>query len=169
MPKKTGRSQSPTGLKRHFFRAPIWLYKQGLGGLLGGRFLLLNHVGRRSGQPRQTVLEVVDFDSQSGTYYVASGFGKKSDWYLNLLQTPDVTIQVGRKASPVVANPLQPDDSGQVMVDYAQRNPRAAKQLMRLCGYEVDGSDEDYFTMGHDIIPIVALRPRDGTSGQDCP
>lgn len=161
MPKKIGSAQPPTGLRKQFFRAPIWLYKQGLGGLMGGRFLLLNHIGRKSGQPRQTVLEVVDLDPQSGAYLVASGFGKKSDWYLNLLKTPDVTIQVGRKTTPAVARPLPPAESGQAMVDYAQRNPRAAKQLMRLCGYEVDGSDEDYFTMGHDIIPIVALHPRD--------
>lgn len=159
MPKKVGNAQPPKGLKRLMFRAPIWLYSIGLGSLMGGRFLLLNHTGRKSGQPRQTVLEVVDFDPESETYYVASGYGNKSDWYLNLLQTPEVTIKVGNKIIPAAARPLTPDESGQEMVDYAHRNPGAAKQLMRLCGYEVDGSDEDYNIMGHDIIPFVALSP----------
>ena len=45
------------------------------------------------------------------------------------------------------------------MVDYAHRNPRSAKQLMRLCGYEVDGSDDDYYVMGQDVIPFLALEP----------
>ena len=44
----------PTGLARVFFRAPITLYRLHLGRLLGGRFLLLNHVGRVSHQPRQS-------------------------------------------------------------------------------------------------------------------
>jgi hypothetical protein len=33
-------------------RAPIGLYRVGLGGLLGTRFLLLEHVGRSSGPAR---------------------------------------------------------------------------------------------------------------------
>ena len=160
MPKKIGDAQPPTGFKRLVFRAPIWLYSVGLGGLMGGRFLLLNHTGRKSGQPRQTVLEVADHDPESGTYYVASGFGKKSDWYLNILKTQKVEIQVGSKKIQATARALTPDESGKTMVGYAQRNPRAAKQLMRLCGYEVDGSEEEYFIMGHDIIPFVSLAPR---------
>mgnify|MGYP001548299128 CR=1 FL=1 len=161
MPKKIGDAQPPTGFKRLMFRAPIWLYIAGLGGLMGGRFLQLNHTGRKSGKPRQTVLEVVDFDPKTGAYFVASGFGKKSDWYLNILKKPEVDIQVGSKTFPVTARVLTPDKSGHAMVDYAHHNPRAAKQLMRLCGYEVDGTDADYFAMGHDIIPFVSLSPLD--------
>jgi deazaflavin-dependent oxidoreductase (nitroreductase family) len=160
MPEKIGDAQPPKGLKRLMFRAPIWLYKVGLGGLLGGRFLLLNHTGRKSGQPRKTVLEVVDFDPLTGIYYVASGFGKNSDWYLNILKTPEVKIQVGNDTIPVTARVLEPNESGKAMVDYARRNTRAAKQLMRICGYKVDGSAEDYFIMGQDIIPFVSLIPR---------
>ena len=126
---------------------------------MGGRFLLLTHTGRISGQPRQTVLEVVDFDRATGVYFVASGFGKKSDWILNILQMPEVEIQVGSKTIQATAQLLTADESGKAMVNYARRNPRAAKQLMRLCGYDVDGSQEDYFVMGHDIIPFVSLTP----------
>jgi len=159
MPTKIGDVQPPKGLKRLMFRTPIWLYNVGLGGLLGGRFLLLNHTGRKSGLPRQTVLEVVNFDPLTGTYFIASGFGKNSDWYQNILKNPDVMIQVGNKTIPVTARVLDPDESGEAMIDYARRNPRAAKELMRICGYKVDGSAEDYFIMGHDIIHFVSLTP----------
>ena len=56
---QTRQPKLPSGFSRLMFRLPIYLYKVGLGGLLGGRFLLLNHVGRKSGQPRQAVVEVV--------------------------------------------------------------------------------------------------------------
>jgi deazaflavin-dependent oxidoreductase (nitroreductase family) len=159
MPKKIGDVKPPAGLKRLLFRAPLWLYRLGLDPLMGGRFLLLNHTGRKSDRPRQTVLEVVDFEPQTGTYYIASGFGKKSDWYQNILKNPDVTVQARGKTKSAEARLLSPSESGQAMVDYAHRNPRAAKQLMRLCGYEVDGSDDDYYIMGQDVIPFIALEP----------
>jgi deazaflavin-dependent oxidoreductase (nitroreductase family) len=157
MPRKLNSVERPTGFRRLLFRAPIWLYRMGLGGLLGGRFLLLNHIGRKSGLPRQTVLEVAGKNRDTAAYLVASGFGHQSDWYRNILAAPDVTIQVGTAKFRATAVPLSPDDSGCAMVDYAQRHPRAAQQLMNLCGYEVDGSDQDYYRMGHDILPFVAL------------
>jgi hypothetical protein len=86
--KKIGHPQPPRGFKRMLLRAPIWCYRLGCGWLLGKRFLLLHHLGRNSGLPRQTVLEVVKYDADTDTYFIASGFGKQSDWYRNLLKTP---------------------------------------------------------------------------------
>ncbi|WFR73002.1 hypothetical protein P9209_03930 [Prescottella defluvii] len=54
----TERPSPPTGWKRRFFRMPITLYRWHLGALLGHRFVLVEHVGRRSGRTRQVVLEV---------------------------------------------------------------------------------------------------------------
>lgn len=162
MPEKIGQAEPPKGCSRLLWRAPIWMYRLGLGGLMGGRFLLLNHTGRVSGQPRQNVLEVVDHNEEANTYTVAAGFGKGSDWYKNILKTPEVTIQVGNREMAMTAVPLGAEESGQAMVEYAHRHPRAAKELTRICGYKVDGSDEDYYMLGRDFIPFVVLQPRDG-------
>ena len=88
MATKLRERQPPGPLLRWFLRAPIWLYEHGLGGLLGQRFLLLRHVGAKSGLPRRTVLEVVDHDPASDTYYVAVGFGPHSHWFKNLQKAP---------------------------------------------------------------------------------
>ena len=148
-----------TGLKRFLFRAPLFLYRIGLGGLLGKRFLLLNHIGRKSGKPRQTVLEVVNYDKETDTYTIASGFGRKSDWYLNILQNPEVEIQVGWRKILVTAVPLTPEASGQTMVDYARRYPTAAKNLSKILGYNVS-TEEEYQAVGRDSIPFIALKSR---------
>ena len=63
------------------WRLPILFYKAHLGWLLGDRFLLLIHTGRVSGETRQAVLEVIRHDKAEIVYYVASGFGEKSDWF----------------------------------------------------------------------------------------
>jgi deazaflavin-dependent oxidoreductase (nitroreductase family) len=149
----------PTGLRRMLFRMPIWLYRAGLGGVLGHRFLLLTHTGRRTGQTRRAVLEVAGRDPATGGYLVASGFGPRTQWLRNVASNPRVAVRVGWRRFAGTARILAPDDSGRAMLDYARRHPLAARELMRLCGYRVDGSPEDYFALGRDQIPFVALVP----------
>lgn len=169
MPRKTRRTPSPTGVRRLLLRAPIHLYRLRLGWLLGGRLLLLTHVGRKSGLPRRVALEVTGRDPVSDTYLVASGFGPTSQWYRNVLHTPEVAIQVGRRRTAAVARPLAPEESGRAMVEYARRHPRTARRLMRFCGIETDGTENDYRIVGRDLIPFVELAPTsvggDGRSG----
>jgi deazaflavin-dependent oxidoreductase (nitroreductase family) len=151
----------PKGLQRLFFRAPIWLYRLGLGSLLGQRFLMLNHVGRKSGLPRQAVVEVARYDQETDTFLVASGFGPRSDWYRNLQKTPETTVQVGRRKLSVRAHFLSPKQSGEEMVRYARTYPSAARVLaQRVLGYEVDESKESYRALGEQSIPFVALEPQ---------
>ncbi|MBE3142614.1 MAG: hypothetical protein IMZ61_01640 [Planctomycetes bacterium] len=47
---------SPRGLLRLSLRLPILLYKAHLGWVLGDRFLMLTHTGRKSGKPYQEIL-----------------------------------------------------------------------------------------------------------------
>ena len=158
MARKVRELSPPAGLARILFRLPIGLYRAGLGWMFGDRFLLLNHLGRKSGLPRQAVLEVVDHDPQTDVYIIAVGFGETSQWYLNLLAQPEASIQVGRRKLDVTAQTLAPEEAGQVMVDFARRYPGEAK-LARLLGYEVDGSEADFRQMG-EMMTLVALIPR---------
>jgi deazaflavin-dependent oxidoreductase (nitroreductase family) len=152
-----------TRLQRALFRAPIWLYRAGLGGLLGRRFVFLTHTGRRSGRPRQVVLEVVGRHQQSGGYLVASGYGERSQWFRNILADPHVRYQVGWRRYAGRARPLPPAESGRRLAEYAHRHPRTAAALMRMVGQDVDGSDAAYRRVGSDRehgVPIVALQPQ---------
>jgi len=150
--------QPPRGLARLGWRAPIWLYRLGLGGLLGGRFLLLSHTGRKSGLQRQAVLEVVHHNPETGAFVVASGFGEKSDWYQNVMAHPEITIQVGRKRMPARAERLAPPEAAEVMLDYNRRYPAALRTLATILGYRTDGSEADVRFFAS-VIPIVALKP----------
>lgn len=160
MARKLKERPAPTGLKRWFLRAPIKLFDWGLGPLLGERFLLLEHVGAKTGLPRRTALEVVKHELDTGRYYVAVGFGPKSHWFKNISKTPEVTIQVRKRRMPMRARVLDDDAAGELMVDYARRNPKAAAMLMKYCGYEVDGSDDDYRDVARVGLHFVALDPR---------
>jgi deazaflavin-dependent oxidoreductase (nitroreductase family) len=71
------------------YRSPIWLYRLGLGPLVGRGFMILTTTGRKSGLPRRTAVE---FHQHHGRKYVVVGW-TAADWYKNILANPLVTIQ----------------------------------------------------------------------------
>ena len=150
----------PRGIRAIPWRLPIWLYRLKLGRLLGHRFLLLNHIGRKSGHTRNAVLEVIYFDEVANTHYSASGFGEKSQWFQNISQTPEVVIQIGNEKIPAVAEQLPVNEAEAIFKDYHRRNPNAIKNLSKLVGYPMDDSKED-LTSFMRSIPVVAFRPRE--------
>jgi hypothetical protein len=66
MLKKIGEPAPPKGLKLKLFRAPRYFYHLKLGFLFGERFIHLKHWGRKSGQLKETVIEVIDQDKTNG-------------------------------------------------------------------------------------------------------
>jgi deazaflavin-dependent oxidoreductase (nitroreductase family) len=162
--RKTPVSTPPSGALRVLLRLPIVLYHLRLGWLLGQRFVLLQHIGRKSGQVRETVLEVIGHDRASETYYIASGWGKQANWYQNLLATPNITIQVGRRRLDVCAETLSPIEGRQVLLDYRQKHPLATRELSRmLTGANLaKASPEELESIVRESLPIVALRPQTG-------
>ncbi len=151
------RIHPPRGLSRLLWRLPIGLYRLGLGWLLTGHFLLLEHVGRKSGQMRRVVLEVVRRDKANDVYFVAVGFGPSSDWYRNLLKTPRAKIQSGFRKADVLAEVLPIEEAERVILDYARRYPTAIRTLARIIGYEIKKGETDYRGFAQ-AVPIVALK-----------
>lgn len=157
---QSGRPPLPRGWRRFLFRLPIRLYQAGLGVLLGRRMLLLEHVGRKSGQVRRVVIEVVARDDPYGpSWTVASGFGPQAAWYRNLLATPRASIRIGGRRHDVGARFLPPEEGGELMARYAVRHPRVARRLCAFMGFEVtEPSPEEFRRVGRSI-PFVRLEP----------
>jgi len=150
----------PTGIFRLFMRFPILMYQSGLGFILGGRFLMLTHIGRNSGKPRRVVLEVIKNDAESGIFYIGSGWGEKSNWLLNIQETHEVKVHVGNSVFGVVADRLSINEVFEILLDYALRNPKAFKMLAGrlILGKELDISEQSASILA-EYISIVALRP----------
>ncbi|MEZ4229907.1 MAG: nitroreductase family deazaflavin-dependent oxidoreductase [Polyangiaceae bacterium] len=152
--------QPPSGLMRALLRAPIWLYRAHLGWLLGQRFLYLRHIGRKSGEERRTVIEVVKHDTAGDTFYVASGWGESSNWFRNLQAHPDVEITVGKRQMTVHAERVDLDEAAEVLHDYGKRNPTAYRKLSKMC----TGTQQPVTLAGArgfaDRVPIVRFTPR---------
>ncbi|MEQ9619053.1 MAG: nitroreductase family deazaflavin-dependent oxidoreductase [Deltaproteobacteria bacterium] len=149
----------PTGFKRLFFRFPLLLYKAGLGPLFGERFLKLTHTGRVSGLRRETVLEVVKHDSETGACYVVSGWGRKSNWYLNILNTPCVEMQVKNRKFRADARELSRERAASVLYDYSRRYPRAFGILTeKFFGERLEVSEQSAIRLA-ESMPVIELVP----------
>jgi deazaflavin-dependent oxidoreductase (nitroreductase family) len=151
-------SVQPRGLLRWSLRLPLWLYRWHLGWLLGERFLMLTHVGRNSGRLQHTVIEVVRHNQLTDTYFIISDWGEKSDWYQNLQETPEATIQIGRRERAVTATRAPVTVATLVLLTYAFRHPATFRELSRgMVGRPLTILPEDCRLLA-EAVPVVALR-----------
>ncbi len=148
----------PTGVSRLAFRLPLYLYRFGLGWLLGHRFLLLTHFGRKTGLLHQTVLEVFLYDSTNRESVVVSAWGEKADWYRNLQKTPAVEVQTGRERYRLVQRFLSPEEVYAALARYERRHPWAAWIFAKLFGYPLGGSEATRRAFTGSVTQ-VAFRP----------
>jgi len=121
------RQGSPRGWKRVLFRAPIALYRAGLGFLLGKRFVMLEHKGRKTGETRRTVLETVVNDPDA--VYVAAAWGASAQWLRNIEADPQIVVHLGSRRYESEAEMVDGDDAGTLMYRYAADHPSALKRL----------------------------------------
>ena len=163
MPTKMREVQRPRGLLRLGFRLPIWLFRFHLGWLLGERFLLLTHKGRKSGLPHQTVLEVLQHTRADDIYYVFSGWGAHADWVRNVEQAQDVRLIVGTRSTQAHAWRISAEEAVPIILDYVRRHPIAIRVLPRLMGYQVDGTEADFRAFVH-LGVVVAFHSTPSSS-----
>ena len=117
-----------------------------LGSKLGTQtILLLETIGRKSGQPR--VIPIAYFHHEGKYLIVASNWGKDkhADWYLNLLKDPRATLQVNGKTIHTEAHAAQGDEYNRLWKFAIARHPPYLR----------------YQEMTSRHIPIVVFQPVD--------
>jgi deazaflavin-dependent oxidoreductase (nitroreductase family) len=110
-------SMGATGL-RWTGKLNIPLYRL-TGGRVGGKLagspvLLLNTIGRKSGEPRTVpIVYLADGDRQ---IVIGSNAGHKNEpaWSLNLKANPEAEVEIGRKRHPVRARIAEGDERAEL-------------------------------------------------------
>ncbi len=150
----------PRGLLKWGFNLPILLYRARLGWLLGHRFLLLTHQGRKTGKIHQTVLEVVRYDRARRESAVLSAYGERADWYQNILAHPAIEVRTGWSRYVPQQRLLEADERLAALHIYRRRYRRAFQAVMRFLGYHYDGTEAGLRALA-DVVVVVAFRPRE--------
>ena len=90
----------PNSLLKFFFKTPLFMHKLGLGGwdpLIEAQWMFLTTIGRKTGKRRETLVDVMDYDSATDTYFIEAAYGTRADWYKNIQAHPVFEAQVGRR------------------------------------------------------------------------
>jgi deazaflavin-dependent oxidoreductase (nitroreductase family) len=143
---------------RLVLRAPILLYRLGLGSLLGHQFLLLTHVGRRTGRVHRTVLKVLHYDSATRESIVASAWGTTADWYRNLQARPALKVQSAGACYVPEVRTVPADEAFALFEDWTRRQRWFAELMLGQIGlsWDVPEAERRVIVGG---FPFVAFRP----------
>ncbi len=136
---------------RKLAKSPLFLWRVGLGPVLGGLFMIITTTGRKSGLPRRTPVE---YHKLNGRKYIFAGW-PNSDWYKNIQADPHVTIQTSDGIEAMTAHRLTGDQELSEAYDMFEQT--AFMQAMeRVFGVEIDKAS---FLKDKDQYHILTFEP----------
>ena len=155
----------PNGKQTHapafllpIFKLPLVLYRLHLGWLFGHRFMLLSHVGRKSGKVRRTILAVLSYDAGSREIKAVSAWNA-SEWYKNIQVTPAIAVETGMARYTPVQRELSAEEIAQLFVDYCKDHVTFSRIVCRIPGWKWDSSYEEFLILAR-TLRGVAFRPQ---------
>jgi deazaflavin-dependent oxidoreductase (nitroreductase family) len=153
--------QRPCALLKVFFKIPLVVHKLGFGGwerLIGAQWMLITTIGRRSGKPRQAMVDVLLHNGQTDTYYILSAYGSRADWVRNIQANPHFEAQVGRRKFTARASTLSSEDAGAMLVEFYRLKPAYTRAVMNAAGMKFNDED-DLRAIGGRLL-LLAVNPQ---------
>ena len=150
-------NQKPPAFLLPLMKMPLILYRLGLGWMLGKRFMLLTHVGRRSGKVYRTVLAVLKYDETTHEILAVSPWSA-SNWYRNIQATPALEVQTGSTRYAPVQRNLTPEEIASLFIEYRRQRPVFSRLIARIPGWKINSSYEEFLELAR-TLRGVAFRP----------
>ena len=141
-------------LRRAINRAPILLYRLGLGPLVGRLVMIMSTTGRSTGLIRRTAIE---HHLCAGRIYVMSGYGARPDWYQNLLADSRVTLQLGAQVYHARGRRVTDELELHAAYDCFEQRP-VLRAMARLLGVDLT---RESFLAHRERFYLVAFDPTD--------
>ncbi len=140
------------------FKSPIFLYRLGLGWLLGHRFMMLMHVGRRSRKTYRTILAVLRYDARTKEVVAISAW-TGSDWYKNIQAHPALEAEIGFTRYAPEFRVLPPEEIAVLFEQYRDKHPLFCRIVCQIPGWKWNSNYEEFLELARSIRGI-AFRPR---------
>lgn len=127
------------GWRRAMFKAPLLLWRMGLGPIIGHIMLVITHTGRKSGLPHHTMVEYHMLDDVK---YAPCAFGPRSDWYKNITADPRVTIQTAHGTESATAVRVTDDQELLAVYElFMRRDPPLTRWYLDSLGIQAEQQD----------------------------
>jgi len=153
-----GFRRQPGRLALLILRLPLPLHRAGLGWLFLGRtFLVLTHIGRKTGEPHAAAAMVLAQDRTTGEAVICSVWGPHADWIRNLQAGPALRVQIGRESFVPQHRFLSDEEAVAVVVQFRRRHPWRVRLIGRALGADLhsDAAMREFIS----TRPFVGLRP----------
>ena len=148
----------PGPLTRFVFRLPVYLYRVGLGWVFDHRVLYLVHVGRKTGKRRRNCIEVIHRDPQKNESFVISAYGRRSDWFRNIMKSPPLELRIGRERFVPEFRVLDTAEARRVLRDVFSEHPGEGKFFLKNV-FHLRPSEKQFEDLS-DLVPLVGFRPK---------
>ena len=153
---------------KSFNRFMLLLWRLGLGAWgngtsFGGSLMVLKHTGRKTGLVRQTPVNYTIID---GDIYCTAGFGKGSDWYLNIMANPEVEVWLPDSRWAAIAEDVTDMENGhfifrQVLIASGFAGPLLGVNPKQLSDLDLINLLESY--------RLIRIRPANALTGPGGP
>ena len=150
----------PGPLLKFFFKVPVWFHKMGFGGwerLVGAQWMLITTTGRKTGKRRDVMVDVMDYDKATDTYYIEAAYGTRTDWYRNMQSNPIFEAQVGRRKFKARAGSLSNEGAGEMLVQFYRHKPAYTRSVMAMAGMKF--KDENELRVIAKNLTLLAVKP----------
>jgi deazaflavin-dependent oxidoreductase (nitroreductase family) len=155
---------APGRLVRLIHRLPLPLYRSGWGRLLGSTFLLIAHVGRKTGKRRETVVMALTHDAETLEVVACSAWGRNADWVRNIRAHPALLVRIGRESYVPEQRFLSEEESVAVVIDFRGRHPWRLRLIAAILGCEDLRSEAGVRNFVRSR-PFVSFRPKESEAG----
>lgn len=149
-------------------RFMVMMWRLGLGKWLNmwpaglGRYLVITHLGRKSGRRRHTPVNYAMMDEE---IYVTAGFGSVSDWYRNLLANPQVEIWLPDGWWAGVAEEVIDPVQRRSLLRQVIINSGFAGRLAGVNPHTMTDEEFDRVTAAYRLIHLRRIAPLTGAHG----
>ncbi len=144
---------------------PQLVYRFHLGWILGARFMLVTHRGRRTGKLWQTGVMVLRYDEQTQEASVVAG-SRGADWYRNIQASPAVEITLGSQRYYPMQRFLNTDEIAELMAYSRRHSPFTAFMQGLFFGWPWKATQQDLLILAAQLGG-VAFRPASPSSAME--
>lgn len=156
----TALDKRPGKFLKFFFKVPIWMYKIGFGGFerwFGAQWMLITHIGRKTGKRYESMVDVMDYDKTTDTYYVEAAYGARADWYKNIQSSAVFEARVGRRKFKACAGALSTEGASDMLVQFYRSKPAYTRSVMAMAGVKFK-DENDLRELGKKVT-LLAVKP----------
>ena len=153
-----GLRRKPGRLAVAFFRLPLKAYQHHAGPAMGRTFVMFTHMGRKTGQPHQTVAMVLYDNKTTGEAVICAAWGPRTDWYRNVQAHPAVKVQMGGDTFTPQQRFLTEQEAFDVATHFRCEHPHRLRFFSTVLSWGDlrDDTQVREFVRTH---PFVAFRP----------